>query len=220
MHFRYECSNSTNCRHTLGGQGLFIPAEGEGCAVGDGPSRQWFWHPDHDLHAAQKTVGMFWDEYHQSVGLGSNMLMGLTADRRGLVPENDVAKLTAFGRAVRECYGHPAANITASSLQPITIQHPGGYVDLVVDPPITADRVWVREDISTGQRAQEFQVLVQTDRGGAFVGVANGTSIARKRIVVFPESVSVAVLRVVVSRSYEWPVPISEVALFAPCKRP
>ncbi len=50
--------------YPLGGVGNFIPAEGEGCAVGDGKSRQWFWHPDHDAHAALKTVQMFVDEYH------------------------------------------------------------------------------------------------------------------------------------------------------------
>ena len=52
-----------NSKLPLGGQGAFIPAEGEGCCVGDGNSRQWFWHPDHDAHAALKTVEMFVDEY-------------------------------------------------------------------------------------------------------------------------------------------------------------
>lgn len=38
------CSNRQN-HHQLGGLGPFIPTEGEGCCVGDGNSRQWFWHP-------------------------------------------------------------------------------------------------------------------------------------------------------------------------------
>jgi hypothetical protein len=43
---------------------------------------------------------MFVDEYHSSVGLGSNMLVGMTADRRGLVPSNDAAKVARVGRYI------------------------------------------------------------------------------------------------------------------------
>merc|ERR1712061_83136 len=120
--------------------GPFIPAEAIGCAVGDGDSRQWFWHPDHDDHAAFKTTSMFWDEYHNSVGLGSNQLMGFTADRRGLVPTSDVNKVTEVGNRIRRCYGRPLASVSSKLL---ASEH--DYVDLDLEQGQTIERIWLRE---------------------------------------------------------------------------
>ena len=55
----HGAEGTPNCP-SLGGTGSFIPSEGIGCSVGDEMSREWFWTPDHDRHAAVKTVGMFW----------------------------------------------------------------------------------------------------------------------------------------------------------------
>lgn len=84
----YACPNSTAYRRESAGTGVFMPAEDMGCAVCNGPSRQWFWHPDHDVHAARKPVGLFVDEYHTTAlaWAATLMLMGFTANRSGLVP--------------------------------------------------------------------------------------------------------------------------------------
>lgn len=211
----YTCPNSTACRSTLGGQGPFIPAEGAGCAVGDGDSRQWFWHPDHDEHAALKTVGMFVDEYHKSVGLGSNMLVGLTADRQGLVPDVDVAKISALGDFVRRCYRSPLAVTNGSH----TLRGPSDHIDLAVpqgaEGRIHMDRVWLREDMRNyGQRAQEFQVFASGDGGATFSRIGNGTSIARKRIVLLDSPMAIDILRFQVTKALEWPLVIQEAAAF------
>jgi alpha-L-fucosidase len=204
--------------HPLGGQGPFVPAEGEGCCVGDGNSRQWFWHPDHDAHAALKTVDMFVDEYHRSVGLGSNMLVGMTADRRGLVPSNDAAKVARVGRFIRRCYGAPIASSPATAR--LQLSRAEDHIDLQVPRGQTFDRVWLREDISTGQRARGFRVLVLEEGSQGFVQVAEGSSVARKRIVVFNTTMAgVRQLRFQVTAAAQWPVPMTEVAAFAPCGR-
>jgi alpha-L-fucosidase len=220
----YTCPNSTACRNNAGGQGDFIPAEAEGCSVGAGASRQWFWHPDHDRHAALKTASMFIDEYHNSVGLGSNLLVGLTPDRLGLVPTGDVAKLTAVGNFVKQCYGAPVATFGAASLS-----GPDDYIDLALPSGAGAiDRLWLREDFAAhGQRVQEFLVSVSVTApalpggggggGATFVAVSNGSSIARKRIVLLGSAVSASAVRVQVTEALAWPVHMQEVAVFAPC---
>ena len=212
------CPSTNACRgkNATGGTGAFLPSEGEGCAVGDGNSRQWFWHPDHDAHAALKTVDMFVDEYHNSVGLGSNMLVGFTADRRGLVPENDVAKVTQVGDFLRRCYGTPLAR----SAEPTALHAPADYIDLEMPSGASTDRVWLREDISTGQRAQAFKVFTLATRQAEPQLVFTGSSVARKRIVLLNATVAVQVVRFQVTEALEWPVPISEVAAFAPCGKP
>ncbi len=41
--------------------------------------------------------------------------MGINANRRGLVPDSDVAKFKAFGHAVKACYGKPVAATSEGS---------------------------------------------------------------------------------------------------------
>ena len=159
---------------------------------------------------------MFVDEYHNSVGLGSNMLVGFTADRRGLVPENDVAKVTRVGDFLRRCYGSPLAR----SAEPTALHAPADYIDLEMPSGASTDRVWLREDITTGQRAQAFKVFTLATRQAEPQLVFTGSSVARKRIVLLNATMTVQVVRFQVTEALEWPVPISEVAAFAPCGEP
>lgn len=97
---------------------------------------------------------MFIDDYHNSVGLGSYMLVGMTADRRGLLPSNDVAKVTTVGKFIKKCCG----TALAKSAEPTALHSPADYIDLELPTGSTIDRVWLREDITTGQRALSFNV--------------------------------------------------------------
>ena len=149
--------------------------------------------------------------------------VGLTADRSGAVPNNDVAKLTRFGDFVKECYGTPAAvvNSTAAGAA-LSLSGPDDYVELAVPKGHGGkiDRVWLREDITTGQLAQQFQVLASFDGGQKFRLVGNGTSVARKRIVQLPTHMAPDMLRFQVTRAAAWPVPIKEAAAFNVCASP
>ena len=139
--------------------------------------------------------------------------MGINADRRGLVPDNDVAKFRAFGEAVKACYGKPVAATSEGKL----LLHAGDFIELKLGAGVI-DRVWIREDLTAGQQAQEFRVLAQTQSGWA--EVANGTSVGRKRIAMFANQAGALGVRVAVAKAYSWPVAVQEVAAFAPCKRP
>ena len=139
--------------------------------------------------------------------------MGINADRRGLVPENDVAKFKVFGDAVKACYGKPVATSEGKLLR-----HAGDFIELKLSSDQLIDRVWIRENLAAGQKAQEFRVLAQTRSGWA--EVANGTSVGRKRIAVFANQVDALAVRVAVTQAYSWPVAVHELAAFAPCKRP
>jgi len=138
--------------------------------------------------------------------------MGFTADRRGLVPNSDVEKVAEVGQRIKRCYGKALAQVSSKLLS-----DPQGYISLQIDTGKAIDRVWIREDISSGQRAQQFSVHAQMDAAGDFVLVGNGTSIGHKRIVVFREEIKPVALRVQVTASLDWPVPIREFAAFASC---
>ena len=152
------------------------------------------------------------------------MLVGMTADRRGLVPSNDAAKVARVGQFIKRCYGAPVARLQSNASSgadvPLQLRSAGDHIDLGVPPGQSIDRAWLREDISTGQRAYGFRVLARRDGEEDFVTLAEGMSVARKRIVLFNSTQSVRQLRFQVTAAAEWPVPMMEVAAFAPCGKP
>jgi alpha-L-fucosidase len=54
----------------------------------------WFWHANEDSKV--KSGEQLFDLYLKSVGRGSNLLLNVPPDRRGLINENDSAALMAF----------------------------------------------------------------------------------------------------------------------------
>src|SRR5438093_1295929 len=62
----------------------------------------WFYHAaeDGDVKSVDKLVEI----YEQSVGRGANLLLNIPPDRRGLIPDVDVARLREFGARIRETY--------------------------------------------------------------------------------------------------------------------
>ncbi len=87
--------------------------------------KRWFWRPDEESRILP--LASLLDMYHTSVGRGCQLMLGVVADQRGLVPEPDVARLKEFGQAVRKIYSD---NLARSG------QHrsdAGGRVDLAFD---------------------------------------------------------------------------------------
>ncbi len=138
-------------------------------AEADTPLREghWFWHPNSEQRL--KSLDRLMDTYNQTVGRGAQLVLGLAPDSRGLMPENDVARLKEFGDEIRRIYG--------TSLAPPNASH------LVFAPTARIDRVVLREDLTHGQRVRAFRVQVKSQ--GAWKAVGQGTTIGHKRIVLF-----------------------------------
>ena len=164
------------------------------------------------------------------------MLVGMTADRRGLIPSNDVAKVTRFGQYISRCYSTPLAGSTEAAV----LYSPADYVDLNLDLTLIGDiasgsfdRFWIREDITTGQRVRGFTVstTARTRVGGGGlepeipqpVVIYSGDSIGHKRIGLLNGTLQTSAVQTVrfrVTDAMQWPVPVAEVAVFAPCGKP
>jgi len=74
-------------------------------AEADTPLRtdHWFWHPDDEK--SLKPLAELVETYHKTVGRGAQLMLGLAPDKRGLLPDSDVARLHEFGAAIRRIYG-------------------------------------------------------------------------------------------------------------------
>ena len=120
--------------------------------------------------------------YHHSVGQNSGLMMNLSPDMSGRVPDEHRAALQAAGRWAEECYGadntlaatSAAAGVTALSLGPLTA---------------AADRVMLQEDQSEGERITAWTLLDAAS--GDTLG--NGTAVGHKRIHLLDAPVAAGV---------------------------
>lgn len=185
------CWNAIEDDH---GRLVYRPAE---CDV---PLRTgWFWHPDNE--STRKSPAHLWDIYHRSVGHGANLLLNVGPDRRGLLPETDVAAIVNLHRALQRAYGKDllAGGEVVTSGDFGREPRNGGrnvadgdprtrwladaetaWVEVALPHPAEIDRVVLQEWLPEGERVRRWRLFADGDRL-----LAAGESIGHKKIVRF-----------------------------------
>jgi alpha-L-fucosidase len=178
----------------------------------DTPLRKnhWFWHPNDE--ASLKSVPELLDTYEQTVGRGGQLVLGVAPDRRGLLPDADVARLKQFGDAIRDRYGKNLAtkHVRSSPEEELALDGdpdtfwsaPAGshhsVLEVNFEHPITFDRSLTMEWLNSGQHVQLFTIEVLD--GGKWKSVVRGQAIGHKRIDHFePVTASRVRLRILSS---------------------
>ena len=196
----------------------WIPAE---CDVSIRPG--WFYHANEDTRL--KSVAELMNIYNGSVGRNCNLLLNIGVDRRGLVNENDIARLSEFKRARENVFAVNLAKgqITASNVRGndklfaanrVLDGNFGTYWatdDGVTNASLTLDlgretaidTIVLQENIALGQRVKRFSV--QSWNGVEFTAISHQTTVGYKRIVRFPR-VMTTKLRIVIEDSRSAPV--------------
>jgi alpha-L-fucosidase len=162
----------------------------------------WFYHAHEDDKV--KTPERLFDIYLTSVGRGSNLLLNIPPDRRGLLHENDVQALSGWKKILDEAFSHNLAlnrKAVADQVRGNHRQYAAGNVtdgdketywatdDDVTRAAVTIDLnekkeikyIFVQEYIKLGQRVRTFDVEVEKD--GEWEKVATSTTIGYKRIL-------------------------------------
>jgi alpha-L-fucosidase len=163
----------------------------------------WFYHADQD--AGVKTLVELVDIYYKSVGRNAGLLLNVPPDQRGLIHENDVARLAELRAVLDETFrvnlaaGKPVLiGVAGGSTESVGLltdgdahtswQAPAGArrVSMTLDfgVPTTFDRIALQEDIRRGQRVRAF--TVEAWDGTAWRTLVEGTTIGYKRLLRFP----------------------------------
>lgn len=207
------------------GGAQWVPAE---CDVSIRPG--WFYHAEED--ARVRTPENLVDLYFASVGRGGSLLLNLPPDRRGRIPDQDIAALRGFRERREAIFREDLAKTATVSASQVRRGDgrfaAAGLVDQdqetfwATDDAVTSAEVMVdfgreatfsvvslREAIRLGQRVERFAIDVW--RGDRWTEIAHGTSIGARRIVRFAP-VTANRLRV----RLEAPVPlaVSELAVY------
>ena len=152
----------------------------------------WFWHPNDE--ASLKSLDELITTYDQTVGRGAQLMLGLAPDRRGLLPENDVARLREFGEALKARSAHNLALAHGKTSDEAAAAFDGNpesfwtapagshhaTLELNFDHPVTFDRSLVMERLNEGQRVQKYAIEYWT--GSAWKPVAAAEAIGHKKI--------------------------------------
>lgn len=191
----------------------------------------WFYHSEQDTMV--KTAEQLFDIYLSSVGRGSNLLLNIPPDRRGLLHENDVESLNGFKKLRDEAFAHNLAlnaKVTASSYRGHSSAYsPSNLVDndpesywatddsvttaeIVIDLGIEQSLHYIvlQEYIRLGQRIKSFRIEVLKDKD--WQEVAQGTTVGYKRIIKL-NGVAASKIRVMILESKACPV-VSNVGIY------
>ena len=164
----------------------------------------WFYHADQDNQV--KSLSHLADIYFKSVGYNSVLLLNIPPDLRGRIHESDVQRLEEFSGYLKKTFarnyvlkGDEAWHGTSGTAREYDVQK-----DALVNA------FMIQEDISKGQRIESF--LVEAYKDGAWIHLAEGTTVGYKRLVRFsdtrPERIRVTI------RSVRGIANVSAVGLF------
>ncbi|WP_289660538.1 alpha-L-fucosidase [Flavobacterium panacagri] len=162
----------------------------------------WFYHSVEDDKV--RSLDEMVDIYYESIGRNATLLLNLPVDRRGLVHENDEARLKELVATIKADFKKElladaqaqASNIRANDTnfgpQNVIDGNKNTYwatddkvkqatVEFTFKKPTAINRVLLQEYIKLGQRVKAFSIEAKID--GQWKTIANETTIGYKRIL-------------------------------------
>lgn len=157
----------------------------------------WFWHPNDEK--SLKSLDELLTTWDDTVGHGAQLMLGLAPDRRGLLPDSDVARLKEFGEALRTRYSHNLmAEHTKETVEadyaldnnPDTFwTAPEGshHSELVASfpHPITFNRSLTMEWLNNGQHIQKYSIDIWDEQKKEWRSVAQAQAIGHEKVDTF-----------------------------------
>ncbi|MGA9451708.1 MAG: discoidin domain-containing protein [Verrucomicrobiia bacterium] len=208
----------------------WYPAEVNTTILG---SSQWFWA--RDKHP--RTVTQLVDIFYTSVGRNGNLILNLSPDKRGLVPDNQLEALNQTAEIINETFATDLAaggKVTADTFNATNgpalaldgnldtwwEAAPGmtnGTVTLTLPKAVTFDVVSLHEAVDhRGQRIESFDI--ETWTGTAWVTAENIpsdelTTVGHRRLIRLKSPVTTSQVRVRITGSRQEPT-LAEMGLF------
>lgn len=167
-----DFSVQTESKDTLESE-RFLPVE---CDCRMRLSNWFFSENDFDtIKSVDELMGL----YYYSVGRGSNLLLNIGPDRRGLIPGTDAERFIEFGNKIKETFSNSLAGMNETTVEGNT------YTTTLANHTLV-NTVVIEEDVSEGEKADEFSVYIYPYSYGKRVLVFKGYTIGHKRICTFP----------------------------------
>lgn len=168
----------------------WMPAMADAPLRGYNGRHEWFWEPDDEAHIFPLEHLM--KIYEGSVGRNSTLIMGLTPDSDGLLPQADVERLQEWGKAIETRYGQPISQTRGNDRE----------LEIKFEKTEMIDRLILQEDIAQGERIRAYRIEIKNK--SKWQEIATGTAIGHKRIQHF-EPVAARRIRLLITQSTALP---------------
>ena len=198
---------------------IFYPAETD-VSIRKG----WFYH----WNQSPKALDHLMQIYFTSVGGNSSLLLNVTPDKDGLIPNKDVKRLKEFGKALNATKAEALQTektevgyvkdgkeemSAKAGLQNLLNAERDGYtftedeyiLDFYLSKEASLGRIDLREDLRYSQRVELFEVWVK-DGSGKWVLIGDSTVIGNRRILLFEDAPVTKQVRLVIKQSRSVPV--------------
>ncbi len=172
----------------------------------------WFYR---DEQQKSRNVGELLDIYYRSVGGNSVLLLNLSPDRRGLIPDRDVKTMSELGDILRATF---AENLAGAATVQVNAAREGFPIEHVLDGK--EDTYWMTPEgvesaevtltlpeartfnivslqeaiLQQGQRVEKFAVEIWQDSGWKQIG--HGQTIGYRKFVVLSDPVTTDRVRI------------------------
>jgi alpha-L-fucosidase len=168
----------------------WMPAMSDAPLRGYNGRHEWFWEPGDEQHIFP--VEDLMNMYYNSVGHNSTLIMGLTPDADGLMPEPDVQRLKEWGNEIKRRFSNPVAKTSGN----------GKVLELKLSDKLSINHIVIQEDIKNGERIRKYEI--QAFVKGNWITIGDGECVGQKRIQEF-EPIDTDKIRLVVSESVAIP---------------
>ena len=176
----------------------WMPAMSDAPLRGANGRHEWFWEPEDDF--AVYPLENLVDMYYKSVGRNSTLILGLTPDSRGLLPEKDVFRMKELGDEIKKRFEKSIACTSGI----------GKTLILELPDKQAIDHIILQEKIENGERTRAFSV--EGFINGQWIILYKGSCIGHKHIIEIGP-VTITKLRLVVEKSISEPI-INNFAVF------
>lgn len=105
----------------------------------------------------------------------ATLMVGLTPNPDGLIPEGDVRRLKEWGAEINRRFGQPLAATSATGKKRLSLS---------LDKAQPVNYYQIQEDLNGGERIRAYRVEAKVN--GKWTTVAKGSSVGHKRIESFP----------------------------------
>ena len=171
---------------------FWMPAMSDAPLRGHKGGHDWFWNPneDHHVNPLDKMMNM----YYGSVGHNSTLILGITPDNRGLIPNADVAMLKAWGDSIKKVFKTPVASLKPQQ-KDYTINIPSQK---------SFSKIVIQENIQEGERVRAF--AIEANINGEWKIIKEGTCIGHKYIGLIDTPLKATAVRLIIKEATSAPM--------------
>jgi alpha-L-fucosidase len=139
--------------------------------------------------------------YYETIGRGAGLIVNLTPDRQGVIPDNLVVAANEYGMEIKRQFSNPITSSNAKDpVQTFRFKE-----------PTIINQVVTMEDLQTGQKISAYTIEAQVD--GKWKTIVEGETIGHKRIDQF-EQVTTSAVRISVTSSVVKPAVMRSITIF------